>query len=191
VSRPSPQQNRFKASKPTQENPGNRSSRKNRKTRRWTKRGGGGAKKSLQGQGHPGGSAVRHTTRYRVVVFPTENCRPCPPHTTGPTFWVTSRIMPFEKWTEVLRSERLIVSALDRLTHRCHIQETNDESFRPRRYALCCSTRVKGDCCEKRSGLLNKSAFWQERWLGSWCRRRFRDCVISQHHSAATNRFRF
>ena len=32
--------------------------------------------------------------------------------------------LPFEKWTEVLGSERLTGAALDRLTHRCHILET-------------------------------------------------------------------
>jgi DNA replication protein DnaC len=38
--------------------------------------------------------------------------------------------LPFENWTEVLGSERLTGAALDRLTHRCHILETNGESFR-------------------------------------------------------------
>ena len=33
--------------------------------------------------------------------------------------------LPFENWTEVLGSERLTGAALDRLTHRCHILETN------------------------------------------------------------------
>jgi DNA replication protein DnaC len=38
--------------------------------------------------------------------------------------------LPFENWTEVLGSERLTGAALDRLTHRCHILETNGESYR-------------------------------------------------------------
>ena len=38
--------------------------------------------------------------------------------------------LPFEKWTEVLGSERLTGATLDRLTHRCHILETNGESYR-------------------------------------------------------------
>ena len=38
--------------------------------------------------------------------------------------------LPFENWTEVLRSERLTGAMLDRLTHRVHILEANGESFR-------------------------------------------------------------
>ena len=38
--------------------------------------------------------------------------------------------LPFENWTEVLGNERLTGAALDRLTHRCHILETNGESYR-------------------------------------------------------------
>jgi DNA replication protein DnaC len=38
--------------------------------------------------------------------------------------------LPFENWTKVLVSERLTGATLDRLTHRCHIRETNGESFR-------------------------------------------------------------
>ena len=38
--------------------------------------------------------------------------------------------LPFENWTEVLGSERLTGAALDRLTHRCHILETGNDSFR-------------------------------------------------------------
>ena len=38
--------------------------------------------------------------------------------------------LPFENWTEVLGSERLTGAALDRLTHRCHILESNGESYR-------------------------------------------------------------
>lgn len=38
--------------------------------------------------------------------------------------------LPFERWVEVLGSERLTGATLDRLTHRCHILESNGESFR-------------------------------------------------------------
>ena len=38
--------------------------------------------------------------------------------------------LPFENWTEVLGSERLTGAALDRLTHRCHMLETQGESYR-------------------------------------------------------------
>jgi DNA replication protein DnaC len=37
---------------------------------------------------------------------------------------------PFEQWTEVLGSERLVGATLDRLTHRCHILEATGESYR-------------------------------------------------------------
>jgi len=40
--------------------------------------------------------------------------------------------LPFENWTEVLGSERLTGATLDRLTHRCHILETQGESYRLR-----------------------------------------------------------
>jgi DNA replication protein DnaC len=36
----------------------------------------------------------------------------------------------FERWVEVLGSERLTGAVLDRLTHRCHILEMNGESYR-------------------------------------------------------------
>jgi DNA replication protein DnaC len=41
---------------------------------------------------------------------------------------VTSNL-PFESWTEVLGSERLTGATLDRLTHRCKIIETKNESY--------------------------------------------------------------
>ena len=40
--------------------------------------------------------------------------------------------LPFERWTEVLGSERLTAAALGRLTRRCHILEAKGESFRLR-----------------------------------------------------------
>jgi DNA replication protein DnaC len=44
---------------------------------------------------------------------------------------VTSNL-PFEEWKEVLGSERLTGATLDRLTHRCTIVETGEESYRLR-----------------------------------------------------------
>ena len=38
--------------------------------------------------------------------------------------------LPFERWVEVLGSERLTGAALDRLTHRCHVLEANGPSYR-------------------------------------------------------------
>jgi DNA replication protein DnaC len=40
--------------------------------------------------------------------------------------------LPFERWTEVMGSERLVGATLDRLTHRCHILEATGESYRLR-----------------------------------------------------------
>jgi DNA replication protein DnaC len=37
--------------------------------------------------------------------------------------------LPFDEWTSVFGSERLIGALLDRLTHHVHILEINDESF--------------------------------------------------------------
>src|SRR5262245_17187168 len=41
--------------------------------------------------------------------------------------------LPFERWTEVLGSERLVGAMLDRLTHRCHLLEATGESYRLKR----------------------------------------------------------
>ena len=38
--------------------------------------------------------------------------------------------LPFERWTEVLGSQRLTGAVLDRLTHHCHILEATGESYR-------------------------------------------------------------
>jgi DNA replication protein DnaC len=48
------------------------------------------------------------------------------------TSLIVSSNLPFEKWTEVLGSERLTGALLDRLTHRVHILEANGESYRLR-----------------------------------------------------------
>jgi DNA replication protein DnaC len=40
--------------------------------------------------------------------------------------------LPFDRWTEVLHSERLVGATLDRLTHRCHFLEATGESYRLR-----------------------------------------------------------
>ena len=48
------------------------------------------------------------------------------------TSMIVTTNLPFENWTEVLGSERLTGATLDRLTHRCHILETRDESYRLR-----------------------------------------------------------
>ena len=42
---------------------------------------------------------------------------------------VTSNL-PFNEWTEMLGSERLTGSLLDRLTHHVHILEMNGENIR-------------------------------------------------------------
>ena len=38
--------------------------------------------------------------------------------------------LPFERWTEVLGSVRLVAATLDLLTHRCHLPEASGESYR-------------------------------------------------------------
>ena len=38
--------------------------------------------------------------------------------------------LPFEKWTEIMGTERLTGALLDRLTHRVHILEANGQSYR-------------------------------------------------------------
>ena len=46
------------------------------------------------------------------------------------TSLIVTTNLPFEQWTEVLGSERLVGATLDRLTHRCHILEATGESYR-------------------------------------------------------------
>jgi DNA replication protein DnaC len=48
------------------------------------------------------------------------------------TSLIVTTNLPFENWTEVLGSERLTGATLDRLTHRCHILETQGDSYRLR-----------------------------------------------------------
>ena len=50
---------------------------------------------------------------------------------------VTSNL-PFNEWTEMLGSERLTGSLLDRLTHHVHILEMNGENIR------CAAVRTTG-----------------------------------------------
>jgi DNA replication protein DnaC len=45
-------------------------------------------------------------------------------------FTLVTSNLPFQKWTEVLGSERLTGTLLDRLTHHVHILEMNGESYR-------------------------------------------------------------
>ena len=46
------------------------------------------------------------------------------------TSLIVTTNLPFENWTEVLGSERLTGTLLDRLTHTVHILEANGESYR-------------------------------------------------------------
>ena len=46
------------------------------------------------------------------------------------TSLIVTTNLPFEKWTEVMGSERLTGALLDRLTHRVHILEANGDSYR-------------------------------------------------------------
>ena len=46
------------------------------------------------------------------------------------TSLIVTTNLPFEKWVEVMGSERMTGALLDRLTHRVHIVEANGESYR-------------------------------------------------------------
>jgi DNA replication protein DnaC len=63
--------------------------------------------------------------------------------------------LPFEQWTEVLGSQRLVGATLDRLTHRCHLLEASGESFRlqdaKRRLRRGGEPRRRGAEAEKRA----------------------------------------
>ena len=45
------------------------------------------------------------------------------------TSLIVTTNLPFDQWTELLGSQRLIRALLDRLTHRVHILEANGESY--------------------------------------------------------------
>ena len=47
--------------------------------------------------------------------------------------------LPFDEWTEMFGSERLTGPLLDRLTHRVHIIEMNDDSYRLRQSSRAAS----------------------------------------------------
>ena len=74
--------------------------------------------------GHPGcvpTSKVGAELLFDVIITADER-----------TSVVVTTNLPFEQWTEVLGSERLVGATLDRLTHRCHILEATGESYRLR-----------------------------------------------------------
>ena len=52
--------------------------------------------------------------------------------------------LPFDKWTEVLGSERLTGALLDRLTHHVHILEMNGLSYRLRQSRQATTLRSAG-----------------------------------------------
>jgi DNA replication protein DnaC len=62
--------------------------------------------------------------------------------------------LPFERWTEVLGSERLVGATLDRLTHHCHLLEATGESYRLRE-----ARRRKGAAVGGRSWLARNLNF--------------------------------
>jgi DNA replication protein DnaC len=55
--------------------------------------------------------------------------------------------LPFREWTEVLGSERLTGSLLDRLTHHVHILEMSADSYRRKQ-----SRRKRNPSSERTSG---------------------------------------
>ena len=48
------------------------------------------------------------------------------------TSLIVTTNLPFEEWVEIMGSERLTDALLDRLTHRVHIIEANEPSYRLR-----------------------------------------------------------
>jgi DNA replication protein DnaC len=61
---------------------------------------------------------------------------------------VVTTNLPFERWTEVLGSERLVGATLDRLTHRCHILEATGESYRLKEARRRRSSGSEGDALQ-------------------------------------------
>ncbi len=53
--------------------------------------------------------------------------------------------LPFDEWTEVFCSERLIGALLERLTHHVHILEMNGDSYRVRHSRQNAASQVSDD----------------------------------------------
>ena len=61
---------------------------------------------------------------------------------------VVTTNLPFERWVEVMGTERLTGALLDRLTHRVNILEANGESYR----LMDAKRRIKGRQGKKGGG---------------------------------------
>ena len=53
--------------------------------------------------------------------------------------------LPFDEWTDVFGSERLIGALLDRLTHHVHILEMNGDSYRLKHSRQSAASQVSDD----------------------------------------------
>jgi len=53
--------------------------------------------------------------------------------------------LSFSEWATVFGDAKMTIALLDRLTHRCHILETGDDSFRFRASAEAASSKKEGE----------------------------------------------